>query len=177
MADLLNAYVLQNGLPPPAEQALRELPADVVMSVMRAGPLQQVPGIDVSALFVQRVQQVAHDVQLQQVQVQVQQQQALASGMPPPPPPPQVPMQLMQGMPPPPAVVQPISLFGQGLVSADPLTDFCRGNGVDAAVEQVLRSAQPELQIRVMQEGPLVGGNPSEVLIARVKRIMGQAPG
>merc|ERR1712136_635717 len=64
----------------------------------------------------------------------------------------------------------------QPAVAADPLSGFCRQNGVDVAVEQVLRSAPLELQVRVMQEGALVGGNPSEVLIQRVRRMMGQSP-
>mmetsp|Transcript_29856 Transcript_29856/g.69419 ORF Transcript_29856/g.69419 Transcript_29856/m.69419 type:complete len:135 (+) Transcript_29856:692-1096(+) len=59
----------------------------------------------------------------------------------------------------------------QGL---DALAQFCMQNGIDAAVQQVLRSAPAELQIRVMNEGPLVGGNPSEVLLQRVRRMMGQ---
>jgi len=63
----------------------------------------------------------------------------------------------------------------QQQVGGDPLTEFCRANGVEASVEQVLRSAAPELQARVMQEGPLLGGNASEALIGRVKRLMGQA--
>jgi len=57
----------------------------------------------------------------------------------------------------------------------DQLAEFCRSNGVGADVEKVLRDATPELQARVMAEGPLQGPNPSDVLIARVKRIMGQS--
>jgi len=74
--------------------------------------------------------------------------------------------------------VQPQTMMAmqQPAVAADPLSGFCRQNGVDVAVEQVLRSAPLELQVRVMQEGALVGGNPSEVLIQRVRRMMGQSP-
>jgi len=74
--------------------------------------------------------------------------------------------------------VQPQTMMAmqQPAVAADPLAGFCRQNGVDVAVEQVLRSAPLELQVRVMQEGALVGGNPSEVLIQRVRRMMGQSP-
>lgn len=215
LPDLLNAFVLQNALPPPAERMLRQLPPEVVMAVMRAGPLQQVPGCDVTAIFQQRVQQVAHDVQQQQQQQQAQQQAQQTGVIVPPPPPPHavqqvasqqpqalvlMQMQMQAGT----SAVQSSSVSSQpghlGSVEAaqiqhaalttqapgmgqfcsssgDPLTDFCKQNGVDGAVEHVLRSAPPELQVRVMQEGSLIGGNPSEVLILRVKRIMGQVPG
>lgn len=235
--DLIQAFVMQNGLPPQAEVLLRDMHSDAAVAVMRAGPLPA--GGDIMAAFMQRVQQVMpqhpaaqgqaglqlpHPHQPQQLaaqqvqQVQQQHQQAPQSPQCPSPVQhqmqPQMPVQHMpqaatmqyapgqahpampvmtmqhlqhasiSGVPPPhPGMqLQPAQYGMQAMPTIPPavpindaLGEFCRQNGVDAQVEQVLRGAPSELQVRVMREGPLVGGNPSEVLIARAKRIVGQA--
>ncbi|CAE8603782.1 unnamed protein product, partial [Polarella glacialis] len=181
-------FAMQNMLPNSAESVLKELPQEVAIAVMRQGPLQH-NGDSYGALM-QRVQQVMMDpamaaaaaaqsqaLQQQQQQLYAQQQQQMQQqqyGYQ------QAPMQgydpnaYQQQMH---QQVQPNYGYQQAPMqaqSSDPLTDFCRQNRVDGAVEQVLRSAAPDLQALVMAEGPLYGNNPSEVLIARVKRIMNQ---
>jgi hypothetical protein len=88
--------------------------------------------------------------------------------------------QQASSLPPPPPQISPAAVAAppQAAVAAasgDPLADFCRQNGVDASCLQVLRASSAEMQAKVMAEGPLIGDNPSTVLIARVRKLMGQA--
>lgn len=152
MNDLISAFVLQNYLPPAAEVTLRDLPQEIALPVMQAGPLE---GDDRTGALVQRVQDVVMDA--------VAQQQATGHSQS------QQPVQPLSAH-----AQMPVMALPAQSVGGDALSEFCMRNGVDNQMEHVLRSAPVELQMRVMAEGPLLGGNPSQVLIHRVKRMMGQ---
>ena len=72
--------------------------------------------------------------------------------------------------------------FLQGLSNLDPssselpdiLEHWIRAQGVDNRAGALLRGLEPEKQIRVMQRGPLTGGDKSKLLMSR---IMQECPG
>eukprot|EP00927_Polykrikos_kofoidii_P007358 TRINITY_DN13006_c2_g1_i1.p1 TRINITY_DN13006_c2_g1~~TRINITY_DN13006_c2_g1_i1.p1 ORF type:complete len:1258 (+),score=213.79 TRINITY_DN13006_c2_g1_i1:73-3846(+) len=47
---------------------------------------------------------------------------------------------------------------------------FCRQHGIDGSAERLLRQLHPELQRRVLDEGPVGGPNPSLELVNRIHR-------
>jgi len=199
--DLIAAFVLQNSLPQNAEQSLKMLPQETALAVMRAGPLAGEDRVGALMQRIQQVamelqqQQLQQQQQMQQHMMQMQQQgmqqcmpgaASLATAGAPPPPPGQPSPEMVAACQAaqtgyPGVMVHPQmqqqAMYAQAgmhvMGGMDPLAHFCLQNGIDAAVQQVLRSAPPDLQIRVMNEGPLLGGNPSEVLLKRVRRVMG----
>jgi len=47
---------------------------------------------------------------------------------------------------------------------------FCQENRLDLSAEHALRALTPEVASRVMSEGPLLGSNPSAVLMSRIHK-------
>mmetsp|Transcript_16500 Transcript_16500/g.24461 ORF Transcript_16500/g.24461 Transcript_16500/m.24461 type:complete len:180 (-) Transcript_16500:145-684(-) len=178
-------FITQCGLTEAHLQYLKELPPVISAEVVKAGAFPA--GVDPAEAFSQRIQQIMAILQQQQIlQQQYMQQQMLQAHMqqhqartvpPPPPPPPSAHGGIQAGGS---AYIQQLQQVQAMMQQAGTLSDilgvFCRQNGIDNTVEQVLRQAAPELQQKVLEEGPLVGGgNPSTELINRVKRLMGQA--
>jgi len=122
MNDLISAFVLQNYLPPAAEVTLRDLPQEIALPVMQAGPLE---GDDRTGALVQRVQDVVMDA--------VAQQQATGHSQS------QQPVQPLSAH-----AQMPVMALPAQSVGGDALSEFCMRNGVDNQMEHVLRSAPVE---------------------------------
>lgn len=82
-------------------------------------------------------------------------------GMPP------APGYMPHGMPPPMHGMPP---FGHVSPLDETIVMFCRQCAVDASAERALRMLAPHAQQRILDEGPVGGGNPSLELMSRIHR-------
>merc|ERR1712070_664921 len=75
----------------------------------------------------------------------------------------------------PPGVARPVRPETAAAAAAgDPIAIFVTQYGADYSAERALRALPLEMQCRVLNEGPLKAstGNPSAVLMSRVRRAM-----